>query len=483
LEGLKNRAISSVKWTTFQTLVSASLAPILQIIKARYLSPKDFSYLAIIMICIGLSNMLKNFGISQAIIQRSEITKEENSTLFLFNTIFSIFLYILIFMFADLIAKFFSLPDLAYFLKLSSIVIVVSSPSLLFRAFLEKSLFFKEISLVAIINNILIISITTIFLISGLGLISIIYGNILSTLISTLMIIFISHKHKLVNIKLYFNFKNLYPFLKFGFYITAKQLLNFSSGHIDEIIIGHFMPPETLGFYYFGKNLLFRLRNLISAPFSKVIFPIFSKLKDNKERLCLNYQKLTRYIAIIAFPFFLGIALTAHLFVPLLFGEKWSGSIIVFQVLSIALIFAMLNANISTSLLYSLNKPDIVFHIDLIISVLYFFFLFIFARRRINFILIILLIRIVVMFIVLQYFANKQLSYNFFTYLFNLKNIYVSSFCMVSLIFIFQNYFFIFSTKIVQFGSSVICGAVIYIICLWVLEKETILELKNFIKI
>ena len=151
--------------------------------------------------------------------------------------------------------------------------------------------------------------------------------------------------------------------------------------------------------------------------------------------------------------------------------------------MSIALIFAMLNANISTSLLYSLNKPNIVFYIDLIISVLYFFFLFIFARKGINFILIILLTKIVVMFIVLQYFANKQLSYNFFTYLFNLKNIYVSSFCMVSLIFIFQNYFFIFSTKIVQFGSSIICGAVIYILCLWTLEKETVLELKSFIKI
>lgn len=481
--GLKNRVVSSIKWTTLQTIVLATIAPIFQIVKARYLNPKDFSYLAIIMICIGLSNMLKNFGISQAIIQRSEITKEENSTLFLFNIVFSIFLYILIFMFADLIAKFFSLPDLAYFLKLSSIVIIVSAPSLLFRAFLEKNLFFKEISLVAIINNILIISITTIFLIWRLGLLSIIYGNILSTLISTLMIIFISHKYKLVNLKWYFNFKNLYPFLKFGFYITVKQLLNFSSVHIDEIIIGRFLPPETLGFYYFGKNLLFRLRNLISAPFSKVIFPIFSKLKDNKGRLCLNYQKLTKYIAIIAFPFFSGVALTSHLFVPLLFGEKWSGSIIVFQVLSIALIFAMLHANIASSLLYTFNKPNIAFNLEIVVTSVYFFLLFIFALKGMIVILLLFSMKIIAMFLMFQYFANKQLSYNFFTYLFNLKYIYVSSFCMVSLIFIFQNYFFIFSTKIVQFCSSIICGAAIYVLCLWILEKETILELKSFIKI
>ena len=306
LEGLKNRAISSVKWTTLQTVVLATTAPIFQIIKARYLDPKDFSYLAIIMICIGLSNTIKNFGISQSIIQKSEITREETSTLFFLNIFFAILLSILLLIFANLIANIFSLPDLAYFLKLSSIVIIVSAPSLLFRAFLEKNLFFKEISLIAIINNILIISITIIFLICRLGLLSIIYGNILSTLISTLMIIFISHRHKLIKLKWYFNFKNLYPFLKFGFYITAKQLFNFFSEHIDEVIVGYLLPSEILGFYYFGKNLLSKIRGLITAPFSKVIFPIFSKLQNNKKKLCSTYQKLTKYIAIIAFPFFFG---------------------------------------------------------------------------------------------------------------------------------------------------------------------------------
>lgn len=481
--GLKKRAVSSVKWTTFQTLVLASLAPIFQIIKARYLSPKDFSYLAIIMICIGLSNMLKNFGISQAIIQRSETTKEEISTLFFFNIFFAAFLSVLLFLFADLIERFFSLSDLAYFLKLSTIVIIVGSPSLLFRAFLEKKLFFKEISLIAIINNILIILITSIFLICRLGLLSIIYGNILSTLITTLMIIFISHKYKLIILKWYFNFKNLYPFLKFGFYVTAKQLLNFSSGHIDEIIIGYFFRPETLGFYYFGKNLLFKIRGLITAPFSKVIFPIFSKLQNNKKKLCLTYQKLTKYIAIIAFPFFLGIALTAHLFVPLLFGEKWSGSIIVVQIMSITSIFAMLQANIASSLLYTFNKPSIAFNLEIVISSVYFFLLFIFASKGIIIILLLFSMKIITMFLMFQYFANKQLSYNFFAYLFNLKNIYVLSIIMVLSIMIFQNCTLSLLNQLIQLIGSIICGAVVYIIGSLILERKTILELKDLIKI
>ena len=481
--GLKNRAVSSIKWTTFQTLVSASVAPIFQIIKARYLDPKDFSYLAIIMICIGLSNMLKNFGISQSIIRKSEITREETSTLFFLNIFFAAFFSILLFLFADLIAKFFSLPNLAYFLKLSSIVIIVSSPSLLFRAFLEKNLFFKEISLVVIINNILIISITTIFLICRLGLISIIYGNILSALISTLMIIFISHKYKLINLKWYFNFKTLYPFLKFGFYITAKQLLNFSSGHIDEVIIGYFLPSETLGFYYFGKNLLSKIRNLITAPFSKVVFPIFSKLQNNKKKLCLTYQKLTKYIAIISFPFFLGIALTAHLFVPLLFGGKWFDSIIVFQVMSIALIFAMLHANVASSLLYTFNKPNIAFNLEVMISSIYFFFLYIFVSKGIIIILLLFSMKVITMFLMFQYFANKQLSYNFFTYILNLKNIYILSFFMVISVLVFQICTVSLLSQLIQLIGSIVCGTMIYILGSLMLERKTISELKSIIRI
>lgn len=482
MQSLKKNAVDSVKWTTFQTLFSSIALFIFQIVKARYLSPKEFSYLAIIMISIGLFKTLENFGISQAIIQRDNINKEESSSLFIFNILFAILLAIIIYFLANFISNLFSLPRLDYYIKLTSIIILLNAPSLLYRAFLEKNLFFKEISLVKIINNILLIGSSIFFLALGFGLLSIIYGYLISTIVSTYLVFVFCKKYALVDLKYYFSLNTLYPFLRFGFFVSAKSMINFISIHIDEMVIGYFLAPETLGYYHFGKSVLVKLRSLVSASFNKVLFPVFSKLKKNNSQLCLVYQKISRYIAFISIPFFFGIALTAHLFVPLFFGEKWINSVIVFQVISIASIFAMLHANVSSSLLYAINKPNVVFNLEVIITSLYFFLLFIFASKGFNTIMIIYSMKILSMFLAFQYFANRYLSYSFFTYLYQLRRIIISGFFMVVSVVFLQSVVNNVFNQMIQLILSMLCGIVIYILCSFLLEKETIVELKSLIR-
>ena len=85
VENLKHKAIKGVKWTTVKTGIVGLIGPISQIIKAKYLSPEEFGYIAVIMVFIGLLDIVENFGISQAVIQKENINKEESSSLFLLN--------------------------------------------------------------------------------------------------------------------------------------------------------------------------------------------------------------------------------------------------------------------------------------------------------------------------------------------------------------------------------------------------------------
>jgi len=85
IENLKYKAIKGVKWTTVKTGIVGLIGPISQIIKAKYLSPEEFGYVAVIMIFIGLFDIVENFGISQAVIQKENVNKEEASSLFFLN--------------------------------------------------------------------------------------------------------------------------------------------------------------------------------------------------------------------------------------------------------------------------------------------------------------------------------------------------------------------------------------------------------------
>lgn len=476
---LKQKAVNSVKWTAIQTIFMGLIGPIFLIIKARFLSPEEFAYISVILIIIGLFRLLESFGISQAIIQRDSVTVQESSSIFFFNIFLSFLFAGILYIISPIIANFYSLPRLEFFLRLVSITVLLTGPSLLFRAFLEKYLHFKYLSLIEITRNLIVVVATTLFLILDIGVLGIIFGDMLGTLFTTVSIAYLSFRLKVTTLNFCFLPKTLKPFIKFGIFVSGKQAMTFASQRIDEIVIGYFLAPEILGIYFFGKNLLDNLRNLMTNSFGKVLFPVLSQIKHDREKLSLAYQRISRYIAIGAFPVFGGIAATAHLFVPVVFGEQWIDSIVVFQVFSVAVIFLVLTANVSTSLLYSINKPHVVFYIDIATSALYFISLLFFASYGMIAILIAYSCYVVYKTIILQYLANFHLVHSFLDYFRELAVPTLSALIMVLVVLLFQ---IVSSPEIgstSQLLGSIFIGAVVYGIISWLLDKTTLKELNS----
>jgi len=476
---LKKQAISSVKWTTLHTTVAGITGPLLLIVKARFLSPEEFGYIALILIVIGLFHLLESFGISQAVIQKDEINIQESSTLFYFNILLCGFLAALLFFLSPFIASFFSLPDLKEHLPVVCILVLITGPSLLFRAFLEKRMYFKHLSLVAIARNILILFGTTAFLAVGKGVPGVIHGQILGALFTTISIVILTIWLKTTSVSFYFNPVRLLPFLRFGIFVSAKQLMTFAAHRLDEVVIGYFLTPEILGIYHFGKNLLERVRSLMTMSFGKVIFPVFSKLKHQPQKLAMAYQRISRYIAFAAFPFFSGVAITAHLFVPLIFGEQWVDSVIVFQVFSVAVILMALTANVSSSLLYSVNKPDMVFWIDVATNTAYFITLYLFASHGMIAVLIAYSFYVVYKTLILQWYANRQFTDSFFAYFRELAMPAVSALVMVGGVLLFQFSGSLFMSDFIQLAGSVVTGIVVYGLMVWFFARDTLLQIRS----
>jgi O-antigen/teichoic acid export membrane protein len=66
-----------------------------------------------------------------------------------------------------------------------------------------------------------------------------------------------------------------------------------------------------------------------------VAFPTFSRIQHQPERMRKAFYKVTQYTSVFAFPVFIGLAVLAPEIVPAVFGEKWSPSIPVMQVLAL----------------------------------------------------------------------------------------------------------------------------------------------------
>lgn len=221
----------------------------------------------------------------------------------------------------------------------------------------------------------------------------------------------------------------------------------------------------------------------MTKSFAKVLFPVFSQLKNHKTRLSNAYQQVSKFIAHGAFPLFTGIAITAHLFVPVVFGEKWIDSVIVFQVFSISMIFLLLTANISSSLLYSLNKPELVFYIDVITNSIYFISLFLFASHGLIAILVVYSAYILYKTLTLQYYTNKHLMQKLNKYLQNLALPALLSIGMALMVMIFQHLSTAWLSDVALLIGSILIGGAVFAGLSFIFARDITSELKKITKV
>ncbi len=434
MDSTKKKALNGVKWTSIQTGIVALLAPLTLFFQARYLSPGEMAYVAIIMIIVALVNVIENMGMSQAIIQNQYFDNTIFTSMFIINMILSFMVSAILYFISPILQEVYQLGNLVNYINLLIIFVLCLSPSLILKAVMQKELLMKPLSIIEMLRNIIQLIVLVVLLKLGFGVISVIISLISGSIVMTVSMITYCFSLNLVKFNKPANLKVILPYFKFGFIVSVKQIFTQIVLKVDEILIGIFLSSEVLGLYYFAKSTLEKLRTLLTSSFSRVLFPYFSKLQNNIPALKKTYYSVTKILAYIAFPTFIGIAVTAHLFIPLLFGEQWVDSLNVFRIISLGLIPMLLTFSVATFLLYSLNKPGIVLKIDLITNTIYILGLFLIARKGAIIIALIYVLFVLLKSLYLQIHVNKSLQGNFYEYLATLKMPVINSIIMVFII-------------------------------------------------
>jgi PST family polysaccharide transporter len=73
----------------------------------------------------------------------------------------------------------------------------------------------------------------------------------------------------------------------------------------------------------------------VSWSVGNVLFPAFSRLQDEKDRIRSAYIKVVRSISLLTFPMMLGLLIVSREFVLTFYGDKWDPVVIPLQLLSL----------------------------------------------------------------------------------------------------------------------------------------------------
>ena len=324
----------------------------MQIIFARYLSVAEIGQFALVNLILILFMTSTNWGIDRYMIANKKINKDEINEVFTQELIFSLIAYVFcITLFREHINNFVSLEDSNFFWA-SILCIFLYNPLSRSKALFEKKMLFLPAYLPALTSHLLG---------SGLGLLLLIFGYGIWSMIAWKMAVFIGEYVILLLInnkrpKLSVNFQNLNTHLVFCMPLFFGGILSFFSVTADIWIVNNLLGPYELGLYWLAfsmSHVVLVIRTLIN----RILLPLLSNEVRAEKKIEL-FITLNGFLQIITVATVILVTYWGADLFLLIFGSKWLEATPLFIILFYAVAFKIISGT-ANSLLHSFMKTSI----------------------------------------------------------------------------------------------------------------------------
>ena len=319
---LTKSAINGVKWTSISQVVKQIFQYITTIILAAILNPSDFGIMALALIVISFLEIFKDLGTSSAIIQKDDNSIDFLSSIFWANIIFGLVLTILLLVISKPVSIFFADLRVKDVLDVLAITFLISSTGIIHKTLFEKDIEFQKLFRIEIVSSIGSSAIAIILALLGYGVWSLVVQAVFNTLLSTILFWIFSKWRPLFIIKL----SEIKSIFNYSINLLGYNVFNYFIRNLDYLLIGKFLGDQALGHYYIVyKIMLYPVQNITSV-FSRVMFPVYSKIKNQEELFGNYYDQISKSIAILSFPLMLGLISIREPFTQVFFNKNWNES-------------------------------------------------------------------------------------------------------------------------------------------------------------
>jgi O-antigen/teichoic acid export membrane protein len=329
--GLREQAAHGVRWTSV-SMATTTVVGVLQVaILARLLSRADFGLLAMIMTVVGFAQVYADMGFSAAIIYRQDATRDELSTLYWMNLAASFGLFFVMVATSPAVAVFYHQPGLQTAMIWASAIFLITPFGQQFQMLLQKQLLFKRLSVIEMLASVLGLCVAVTAALAHQGVYALIWGQLANAGTKSLLLAVYGWRNWRPHLHL--RFGDLKGYLGFGLYQMGENSVYYWAANADYLFIGRFLGATPLGVYTIAYQLVVMPLVKLTPVLTRVSFPVFAKRQDDDPALRRGYCKVIELVAFVSWPLLVGLAATAPVAVLVLYGRRWTASILLVQLL------------------------------------------------------------------------------------------------------------------------------------------------------
>ena len=290
------------------------------IVLSRLLGPADFGIFAMVSPVLALFAIIRDGGLTSAVLQRKSISDAELTSLFWISISWGVGLGVLLALAAPLIARFYGEPRLVNLVYASSAIVIAGSLSLQHMTLLNRALRFRTLAAID----------------AG----SLAFGYVIAAIIALLMpsywalwaanattagvicaAAWIACRWRPGAPR---RTSGVGDMLRTGGSVTISGLFDFLIRSVDTALIGHFRGSFELGLYNRAYRIVLLPLIFVSAPLDRLILPSLVRMRDHPERYCKVYRLALQAPLLAILPAMVTIAAMPETVCRLLLGSGWA---------------------------------------------------------------------------------------------------------------------------------------------------------------
>jgi O-antigen/teichoic acid export membrane protein len=284
-----------------------------------------------VLVFSSLVIIFSDLALGAALVQRKELHERDRSTVFWTSTAVGLVFMLLGVAASWPVAAFYGEADVQPLLAALSVGFLVTALGTTQTALLNREMDFKSLELRLMAGTLAGAVIGITLAASGYGAWAIIAQQLASAFASTVLLWALSPWHP----RFTFSIASLRDLSSFSLKVFGTRLVFYANRNADNLLIGRFLGPSALGAYAVAYNVMLAPIQRITAPLVEVLFPAFSRIQDERERIASLWLRAIRVVGTITIPGMVGLVIVAPEFVRVVLGERWEAAVPVIQILAV----------------------------------------------------------------------------------------------------------------------------------------------------
>jgi O-antigen/teichoic acid export membrane protein len=306
-------------WLFSFRIANTALAYVRKFILARLLAPEDFGLFAIALLAVTTAEAFSQTGFNPALVQKKNNIDSYLNTAWTVMAIRGIFLFLLIFLAAPVVADFFVSPSAVLIIRVIAVTALLNGFKNIGIVYLEKELDFSRLVLFQLAGTLANFCAALTLAVVLQNAWALVCGGLAAALVQMLMS-YILHPYRP---KLELNWEKLFDLLSFGKWVFGYSALIFLLNNGDDVLVGKMLGAQALGLYQMAFLIASLPTTEISHSISRIMYPAYSKLQSDLVALKAVYLSSFQVTVLISLPMGACIFLLGPDFAKELFNPKW----------------------------------------------------------------------------------------------------------------------------------------------------------------